>query len=314
MIERSNIVLPNISILDPYAVEAFLAIVRLGSLSRASEELSVTQSAVSNRLRGLEDAAGVMLVQRGRGLRRVSLTREGELFLSIAQRWEALARDAQGLRQSLPSLSIGAPDSVNRHVLMAVYGSLASRLQLRIVTANSAELYTRLGNRDIDLAVVLYERTDPGFVSQPFLTEPMMLVATGPRHRNRRIMSSRELDPATGIYVDWGPSFQGWIHERWEITTFAIQVDTASSIGAFLDDRERWTIVPESVARSLRAPGRFVRRIADPPPNRVLSYVRSTATLTLVAVSALAEFEEAIRSAFPPTAASLDSAAGRVTS
>jgi DNA-binding transcriptional LysR family regulator len=43
---------------------AFLAVVELGSMSRAAERLHLTQSAISKRVRALEVALGVELVDR----------------------------------------------------------------------------------------------------------------------------------------------------------------------------------------------------------------------------------------------------------
>ena len=47
------------------ALRAFEAVARLGSLSRAAAELSVTKSAVSHQLRALEADLGVTLLRRG---------------------------------------------------------------------------------------------------------------------------------------------------------------------------------------------------------------------------------------------------------
>ncbi|MFD2274009.1 LysR family transcriptional regulator [Undibacterium arcticum] len=58
---------------------AFEAAARLGGLSRAAVELSLTQSAISHQIRNLESWVGQPLFRRvGRG---VTLTAAGELFL-----------------------------------------------------------------------------------------------------------------------------------------------------------------------------------------------------------------------------------------
>jgi DNA-binding transcriptional LysR family regulator len=63
---------------------AFLSVARHRSLSRAATELDLGQPTISDRLRSLERELGATLVQRqGRG---VTLTPEGEAFLSYAQR------------------------------------------------------------------------------------------------------------------------------------------------------------------------------------------------------------------------------------
>ncbi len=57
-------------------MRAFDAVARLGSVTRAAQELNLTRSAVSHQLRFLEDELGFALIEReGRG---VILTSRGE--------------------------------------------------------------------------------------------------------------------------------------------------------------------------------------------------------------------------------------------
>ncbi|MEG0047495.1 MAG: LysR family transcriptional regulator, partial [Comamonas sp.] len=67
---------------DPVALECLAAIVETGGFEKAAQRLHVTQSAVSQRLRALEEQAGSVLVVRSRPLRP---TRAGQLLLKHAQ-------------------------------------------------------------------------------------------------------------------------------------------------------------------------------------------------------------------------------------
>lgn len=71
---------------------------RLGTLRAVSEALHVTQPAVTQMLKGLEDAFGVGLVERGR--RGVQLNAAGRVALS---RLECAAREAQLAREEAQS-------------------------------------------------------------------------------------------------------------------------------------------------------------------------------------------------------------------
>ncbi|WP_084653784.1 helix-turn-helix domain-containing protein [Paenibacillus zanthoxyli] len=55
-------------------IEAFLSIVRHGSLTDAASSLLISQSTLSHRLAQLEQEVGMNLIDRGRGLRTLSLT------------------------------------------------------------------------------------------------------------------------------------------------------------------------------------------------------------------------------------------------
>ena len=60
---------------------AFDATARHGSVSRAAEELSLTQSAISRQIRQLEESLGVSLFRRSR--QRVMLTDVGRMYASM---------------------------------------------------------------------------------------------------------------------------------------------------------------------------------------------------------------------------------------
>ena len=83
----------------------FYYVAQTGSLSRAAEQLSVSQPAVSQSLRQLENTLGTSLFTRtSRG---VKLTKEGELLFSYVRRgYENIETGEKKLRQML-NLDIG---------------------------------------------------------------------------------------------------------------------------------------------------------------------------------------------------------------
>ena len=79
------------NVFDPAALDCLAALAGTGSFERAAEQLSVTQSAVSQRLRVLETGLGRLLVVRSRPLR---LTESGKVLLRYARQMQALRADA----------------------------------------------------------------------------------------------------------------------------------------------------------------------------------------------------------------------------
>lgn len=78
------------------ALQAFEASARLGSFSRAAEELSLTHSAVFRQVSGLEERLGVQLFTRVR--RRIALTSHGaEYAARVRHHLEQLQKDTFGL-------------------------------------------------------------------------------------------------------------------------------------------------------------------------------------------------------------------------
>ncbi|MBA3624136.1 MAG: ArgP/LysG family DNA-binding transcriptional regulator, partial [Methylibium sp.] len=76
--------------LDPAALDCLAALADDGSFERAAQRLSITQSAVSQRLRALETQAGQLLVVRSRPLR---LTEPGKVLLRFARQMQAMRAD-----------------------------------------------------------------------------------------------------------------------------------------------------------------------------------------------------------------------------
>ncbi|MEY2687469.1 MAG: hypothetical protein RL375_1667 [Pseudomonadota bacterium] len=107
---------------DPVALDCLAALADTGSFERAAQQLSVTQSAVSQRLRTLETGLGRLLVVRSRPLR---LTESGKLLLRYARQLQALRADitrelggAGGSNERLP-IAVNA-DSLATWVLPAL--------------------------------------------------------------------------------------------------------------------------------------------------------------------------------------------------
>ena len=79
-------------------LEAFLAVVRCGTVSGAAQQLFITQPALSRRLGVLEEELGYPLLQRGRGRRSVELTAQGRAFVPVAEKWLAIWQEAKDLK------------------------------------------------------------------------------------------------------------------------------------------------------------------------------------------------------------------------
>lgn len=109
--------------MDLKKYEAFEKIVDLGSLSKAAEEMGLTQPGVSHMLSGLEEELGVPLLRRSRV--GVKLTPEGErlmpLIREILRTQERLDQEASELRGvSGGTVRIGTFTSVAVHWLPAI--------------------------------------------------------------------------------------------------------------------------------------------------------------------------------------------------
>lgn len=101
------------------ALKAFVVTAQSGSFTQAARDLNLTQSAISQAVRGLEADLGTALFVRDVG--RVALTPEGEAYRdAIAPALDAIALATAQARQAAPaSLSIGCVRSLLNNWLLA---------------------------------------------------------------------------------------------------------------------------------------------------------------------------------------------------
>ncbi|MDO9403735.1 MAG: LysR family transcriptional regulator ArgP [Polaromonas sp.] len=131
------------STFDPDALECLAAIVEEGGFERAAQRLSITQSAVSQRLRALEAQVGTVLIVRSRPLKPTSA---GQLLLKHTKMLRLLRADLErDLKELAPSSLGGAreeerisiainADSVATWAMQALTDLARQGLPMEIIT------------------------------------------------------------------------------------------------------------------------------------------------------------------------------------
>ena len=131
------------STFDPDALECLAAIVEEGGFERAAQRLSVTQSAVSQRLRALESQVGTVLIVRSRPLK---ATAAGQLLLKHTKMLRLLRADLERDLQELAPSSLGGAreeerisiainaDSIATWAMQALTGLARQGLPMEIIT------------------------------------------------------------------------------------------------------------------------------------------------------------------------------------
>lgn len=141
-------------------IRAFLTVVRMGGVKRAAQTLHLSQPAVTARLKNLEEALSKSLFDRlASGLR---LTKEGEIFLRYAERFEHLTQlveknvvDEAALEGCL---RLGASETITQCWLPDFVSRLHQRfprLEVEINVDISVNLRAGVLDREIDLAFLL---------------------------------------------------------------------------------------------------------------------------------------------------------------
>ncbi|GGA09218.1 LysR family transcriptional regulator [Dyella caseinilytica] len=158
--------------LDLDAVQAFVLVADLNSFTRAAEALETTQSAVSLKLKRLEDRLGRRLLERTP--RKVGLSPEGAEFLVAAR--ELLDAHERALNGHVParlSLRLGISDQAAGMELpgmLAKVGAYDRSLRIEVRIGPSHHLLSAYDRGEIDVAIVCRDsaRTD----GEPLFAEP----------------------------------------------------------------------------------------------------------------------------------------------
>ncbi len=137
-------------------LKAFHAVAQCGSFSRAAALLSLTQPAISDHVRKLEEAHGIQLFLRAS--HGISLTGIGRKLYAITERQfetEAQAAELLNRAQTLEEgqLTIGADAAVHILPQLARFTRKHPRIAVRLTSGNSTDLIARLLNFSIDIAV-----------------------------------------------------------------------------------------------------------------------------------------------------------------
>jgi LysR family transcriptional regulator (chromosome initiation inhibitor) len=111
------------STFDPDALECLAAIVEETGFERAAQRLSITQSAVSQRLRALEAQVGTVLIVRSRPLK---ATAAGQLLLKHTRQLRLLRADLERDLRDLAPSSIGSGREEERIAIAINADSIAT--------------------------------------------------------------------------------------------------------------------------------------------------------------------------------------------
>ena len=118
------------STFDPDALECLAAIVEEGGFERAAQRLSITQSAVSQRLRALEAQVGTVLIVRSRPLKPTSA---GQLLLKHTKMLRLLRADLERDLKELAPSSLGGAREEER-ISIAINADSIATWAMRALT------------------------------------------------------------------------------------------------------------------------------------------------------------------------------------
>lgn len=192
--------------MDLTLIATFLDLASTGSFSRTAERVHITQSAVSARIKTLEQSLGCRLFERDHN--GALLTEAGRRFLTYANSINRLW--LQGRQEAAQEAGIASQISAGVHIClwkrlslpwMESVRALKPAIRVRLETAYSEYLSKYVEDGTLDFAVVYTPQALPGLKSERLFEDQLVLASTTP--------AERVSDAADKyIYIDWGYGYR----------------------------------------------------------------------------------------------------------
>jgi molybdate transport repressor ModE-like protein len=173
--------------LNLHHLAVFRAVAQLGNITRAAEELAISQPAVSAQIKALERACRLPLLERG--ARGVRLTHAGEVVSGYAQRIFATLEELERAVDDLHGLArgrllLGASTTIGEYLLPEVMGAYQAQypgVELRLTISNSEQIVASLLRHELDIGFIGAAVDSPDLCVVPYAADEIVLVVS-PRH------------------------------------------------------------------------------------------------------------------------------------
>ena len=234
-------------------ITTFLAVVKHENIAKAASQLYISQGTASSRIQHLENELGIRLFFRQKGIKTVTLTPEGEYFLTIAQQWISLWHQAHQIKDihKFRELRVTAIDSFNRFLFPDIYREFSSKypnIRLYLQTEHSTKIHQMIENQKTDIGFAYTLHKSPNVTAIPLFEEELVFLC----HKNSLFTETRQisdLDMQREIYLTFSGEYELWHKQKFKNSSDKrISIGTASMIPSFIGEPDAWTIVNHNVA------------------------------------------------------------------
>ncbi|WP_347550115.1 LysR substrate-binding domain-containing protein [Pseudalkalibacillus hwajinpoensis] len=199
-------------------LNVFVTVVEKQNFSRAAEELHMTQPAVSQYIKNLEQTLGTKLLERSN--RSVEMNKAGEIVYHHAKELLNLYSKMHYLLDDLTNrasgiLTIGASYTYGEYVLPHVIASIRKAyplIKLAITIGNSREIGDLVYSHQLDVGIIEGGYPARDMKVQDFTEDEMVIVAS-PSHL--QVEEGRELEEEMWIVRESGSGTREATEKMW---------------------------------------------------------------------------------------------------
>ena len=263
---------------------AFLMIVNCKSISLAAEKLYISQPALSNRLRSLEEKLGFPLIHRKKGGHDLALTEEGRAFIPIARKSQQLWMKAQTIPEQMSQsiLRVIAVNSISHYLLPNVVEAFLKReksVSLRILAYSSETGSKSVEDGTADLAIMTSDVYSDTLETAPAYRTKMVCVS-GRESGLASTVDITTLSPEKEIQVPWFSDYDIWRRNTVPLVSRPHILVGSMGLMEHLIRDDYWCLMPATIAYRLSRKDVVIREIEGAPPDQHVFYRKRQGPMT----------------------------------
>lgn len=194
-----------------HQLRLFLTVAEVKNISRAAEQMDITQPALSAQIKKLEDVLGVKVFDRIN--RRIELSESGHLLQKYAQKVVQTLLETQQALDDLTgvvqgTIQVGASSTIGNYILppfLGKFNKLYPNVRIEMVVKNSNQIEIALLKNEIDLGFVEGPIQSDSIEKKLFRMDELIVICSK-KHpwRNRTSVTLEEFSKAPLIIREKG--------------------------------------------------------------------------------------------------------------
>lgn len=196
--------------MENFRLKVFRVVARHLNFTRAAEELLLTQPAVTQQIKALEDEYGLPLFNRTGG--RISLTAAGTTLLPFAEQLKTLSDQAFEAVTSTSgthsgALALGASQTIGQYLLpnfVAAFLREHPRVTVTAISGNTDAMLEAVADHRVQIALVEGPGLRKDLRIEPFMQDRMVLVVPSSHEWANRQIAVHDLRSASLLMREFG--------------------------------------------------------------------------------------------------------------
>lgn len=252
----------------------FVTVISEGSMTAAAEKLSLTQPAVSQQIRNLEEEQKVNLLVRG--TRQVKPTLQGQILYDYAKRILHLTQQAQVAIQTtsqelVGQLRISTYNSIGLFLVSPIMGMFLkhnSKLRLNLNYGKGDKIINDMRSGSVDVVILPDMKSEfgiefPDYEKHFLFNDEMWLVGSSKDTTLPDLISMKEYGQKPVIsYSDKYPGFRKMIDQKVSDLKLKVEpvfeTDNVGTVKRVVESGLGWSFLPShSIKKQVRA-GRMI--------------------------------------------------------